>query len=487
RFAFRQGPGRTLLNPPVKVDDGAPTTATLAPRAARGSRGYPLPMDTRELLESAAYPRWPITSAGSLGHVLVTAFGLQRREPSNAFNDHRAIASVRSKFPVHVIVVPAGGPAAYLDLYRHALVALDGVPVDDALRPPPGSTAVMLAARYTDLPTAYARLRGALCELEIGVNLRSLFQAADLMGVSATLDGRAGVATLGADLLHATGAGTWGPPALAILGTEPAADATELPASGPPPREIDRLLDDLAEHWSVDEAIEYAEPAYGHAGEHTTPGRGLPLHRAVEGGPDWARALWQRTAGRAPKGISGFTAVACSLDAAVPADLIAFAAVPPPSARMRSIARRVRISVAFQHAGDLDTGTYLLTGTELTPVRIDAEIMDKVQRQFGYPMTAYGACGIRHAGAVFTLSADVGALIEDHGAGAWSLLQRYCGWVAHGICTAAGAHGLFARPARSFDEYAMRTAFDLPSAETPVFIVVCGRTQMAETMLDLRP
>jgi hypothetical protein len=486
RFAFRQGPGRTLLNPPVKVDDDAPTTATLAPRAARGTRGVPLPLDNRERLSGSAYPGWPVDGGGALGHVLMAAFGLQRREPSNAFNDHRVVASVRSKFPVHVFVVPSEGPAAYLDLYRHALIELTGVPVEPELRPRSGRTAVLLAARYTDLPTAYARLRGALCELEIGVNLRSLFQAADLFGVEATLDGRAATAEHGAALLRATGAGAWGPPAIAVLDARPEHDVTELPISGPPPRDVDELLDQLGEHWSVDEALEISGAAYGLSSEATVPAHGLPIAASAPG-PDWARVQWQRTAGRAPKGISGFTGVAGTLSEDGTADLAAYASMPAPSARMRSLSKRVRISVALHGAGRYDTGTYQLRDAELAPVRIDAEIMDKVQRQFGYPMTAYGACGIRHANAVVMLSADVGTLVEDHGPGAWSLLQRYCGWVAHGVCTAAAAYGLYARPARSFDEYAMRTAFDLPDAETPVFIVVCGRTQMAETMLDLRP
>lgn len=505
RFAYRQGPGRTLLNPPFAVDDDALTTATLPPRAARGDRGRPLPCDTWDLLAGARYPRWPVAAAMEPGQVLLAAFGLQRREPSNAFNDHRVIASVRSKFPVHVFLIPHRGAAAYLDLYRHALVDLESPAVPGGLRPSAGSVAVVLAARYTDLPTGYARLRGALTELEIGVNLRSLFTAADLFGVPARLQG-ADSASEGRRLLAASGAGAWGPPVTVTLDGLALPPAVALPSAGDPPAAHDSLLDEQAGHWSVSEAAAVAEHAFDLGDEAADAGHGLPVlantGSAPPGGPppggpppdaaglempSWARVLWQRSAGRAPKGISGFTVTPCQVSSSCVADMAAFASTPAPSARLAEAGRRVRVSVALQRVDGLPGGVYRLDAGELRSVRADPMVMSAIQRQFGYPLTPHGACGIRHSNAVWVLSADVNALITDLGPAGWTLLQRWCGWVAHGVCTASAAHGLFARPARSFDEHVLRNIMNLPDGQIPVFIIVCGRTLFAEPALDLRP
>jgi hypothetical protein len=224
--------------------------------------------------------------------------------------------------------------------------------------------------------------------------------------------------------------------------------------------------------------------------EPAQPAHGLPVLASLDGrdgsGVSWAQVLWQRTAGRAPKGVSGFTVLPCQVTERCVADLAAFAAVPGPSGQLRRVAERVRISVALQHAGALPPGVSTLAGAQLRPVRSDPAVMTSIQRQFGYPLTPGGACGIRHATAVWVLSADVNAVIADLGPGGWALLQRWCGWAAHGICTASAAHGLFARPARSFDEYALHAVLGLPDSEVPVFIVVCGRTQFAEPAWDLR-
>ncbi|MCI4061344.1 hypothetical protein MRQ36_01645 [Micromonospora sp. R77] len=209
RFALRQGPLRGILHDPIVIDESVPTTALLPPAAARGVRGRPLPPGTTAALAAAAYPagRLPAgpVSWERLGTVLLAAFGLQRREPSNPANDHRVTASVRSKFPVHVFVVPPAGPAGYLDVYRHALVDVPDVSVPPPLRPGPGEVTVVLAARHTDLPAPYGALRCALTDLETGINLRSLLVAAELAGLGAVAATDGPTVTSAADLVGATG------------------------------------------------------------------------------------------------------------------------------------------------------------------------------------------------------------------------------------------------------------------------------------------
>ncbi|MFD0574083.1 hypothetical protein ACFQ0T_38805 [Kitasatospora gansuensis] len=128
RFAFRQGPGKAHLGEQHLVDDSAPTTSALPPGWARSATGVPLSLGTHELLAATPYPGpcGPGTVAALeprdlLGHLLTTAFGLQRREPSHRYADHRSVASGRAKFPVHAFLAQ-GSAVRYLDVYRHALV-----------------------------------------------------------------------------------------------------------------------------------------------------------------------------------------------------------------------------------------------------------------------------------------------------------------------------------------------------------------------------
>ncbi|RSS34979.1 hypothetical protein EF912_36500, partial [Streptomyces sp. WAC07061] len=110
----------------------------------------------------------------------VAAFGIQRREPSNPYNDHRGYASVRSKFPVHAFVT-GGGRRRLVDPGRHALLDMAG---GGAAGEP---AAVVLAGRFTHLPDYYRPLRGPLTELELGINLRALAVAMELFGVEGRL------------------------------------------------------------------------------------------------------------------------------------------------------------------------------------------------------------------------------------------------------------------------------------------------------------
>ena len=51
------------------------------------------------------------------------------------------------------------------------------------------------------------------------------------------------------------------------------------------------------------------------------------------------------------------------------------------------------------------------------------------------------------------------------GPGGWTLAQYVCGWMAHGLCLAAAAHGLYARPSRAFDEVLLHPVVGMASGE----------------------
>jgi hypothetical protein len=489
RFAFRQGPGRMRLAAPLEVDDTALTTAWLPPAAARGDGGSPLPLGTHRALAATPYPAGrvaPVPDAERLGHVLVTAFGLQRREPSNRFNDHRVVASVRSKFPVHVFT-RAAARLSYLDLYRHALVDVPGAAGDGT-----GGVEVLLAARYTDLPTPYGRLRGALADLETGINLRSLYIAAQLYGV------RARLALDGTDAAHlaarirATGPGAWAVPVrVALDGVEPP-PPQPLPAAHQPgnqPGEQDAERDTLVEvdarHESLAETMAVARHRYS----LTTPvGAAVPGIPDVTGpdGTSWATVLWRRSAGRVPDGLHGFSAYPAPVDTACLDACLAWAHGPAPAGILDEVARRMRLDVALARVGDLPTGVYRTAGCAVVSDGTDPAVMHRLQDGFGYPPSPDTDVGVRHAAMVWVWSVDVPALLSDLGPAAWSLAQLWCGWAAHGIGLACAAHGLFARPARAYDEYHVQRVLRLPRPVLPAFMVVSGHARFAEPMLDLR-
>ncbi|MEV7119765.1 hypothetical protein [Kitasatospora griseola] len=504
-FAHRQGALRVVLAEPIQGDRNAPTTATLTPTAARGAKGRPLPAGTHRLLADAPYPqplrpaaRSAVPPGDLLGHLLVAAVGLQRREPSNRFNDHRSVASVRSKFPVHVFVLAPDGSFAYLDLYRHALVDLpDTVAADGELAgllPAQGDVTVLLAARFTDLPALYDRLRCPLGLLELGINLRALHLAADLLGARARLRLDGAVTAAGARLLAGTGPGAWSLPLVVTLeGVGPLPSSRLLPGaagSGLPQDDTERaLLRQGADDDLLLEAAEVTAPLAGLSCAEVDPTCGVPELPAAGPGtvrPSWAETLWNRTAGRVPAAVTGFSARPTVLGEDCLADMLAWLGGPAPGPLLAEVGRRVRTTVALQRLAGLPTGRYTVVAGRLESEQTDPGMLRTLQGAFGYPLGPTTDSGLRHANAVWVFSADLDRILDEFGPAGWSLLQLWCGWASHGLATAAAAHGLFARPVRSFEEFRLQHTMDLPREMLPLFSVICGRSRFAEPMLDLR-
>lgn len=503
-FAYEQGPWRGRLDRNPRIDHTMPTSATVPPAAARGADGRPLPYGTHQWLADAPYPQTPALPPepveDRLGRLLIAALGLQRREPSNLFNDHRSVASVRSKFPVHLFALASDGTTAYLDLYRHALVDLPGRVAADGdlarLLPTPGDITVLLAARYTDLPTGYGELRCTLGLLELGVNLRALHMAADLIGVRVRLRLDGTETSAAQRLVTGTGPGAWSPPlVLTLEGVGALPPSVPLPGtteSASPQNEYqeddDRLIRESA-HASLLKAAEVTASLTELRCTEAEPVRGVPDlpdldSRTVR--PSWAETLWNRSAGRVPATVSGFSARPATLGMDCLGDMLAWSSHPAPGPLLAEIGNRVSTTVALQRMGGLPTGRYRLLAGQLEPDLEDPELMQKLQDDFSYSLTPAVDCGLRHANAMWVFSADIDDILDEFGPAGWPLLQLWCGWAAHGVCTAAAAHGLFARPARSFDEFRMQYVMGLPREVLPVFSVTCGRSRFAEPMLDLR-
>lgn len=502
RFAFRQGPGKAHLGEQHLVDDAAPTTSALPPRHARSATGRPLPLGTCDLLAATSYPqpcdRAAVAGLGPdarLGHLLVGALGLQRREPSHRYADHRAVPSGRAKFPVHAFT--AQGPVLrYLDVHRHALVdvhAHSGSDAPDALNAVAGEGgSVLLAARYSDLPAAYGRMRYAVSEAELGVSLRSLCVTADLLGIPArlALDGSATARAESA--IRSAGPGTWSAPLTLRLGDpgDPDGPAPSVPLPGPPGPEHDArdpllaaaALDPSVRDAAAVSAQRHALPAADPPTAHGLPAAAAaPAHR-----PDWARVLWDRSAGRAADRHYGFSLRPAALPGTCLTDLLAWARQPPPDRLLAEVARRLRLTVALHRVGGRPDGLHRVEEDGLTLHRRHPRIMAVLQAGFAQPPSHNTDNGVRHAAMVWIHSIDVDALVDDLGPAALGLLQLCLGWSVHGLCLGAAAHGLVARPARSFVEYRVQPLLGLARQETPVFMTICGTSRFTEPMLDLR-
>jgi hypothetical protein len=496
RFAYRQGPGKRLLHEQNQVDDAAPTTALLPPPHARGASGLPLPSGGHAALAAIPFPAaGPRPGACDdtverLGRILLAAFGLQRREPDQLYADHRAVASGRAKYPVHVFVVDRE-TLRYLDVYRHALIDVPHAPRcadDDALH-------IVLAARYSDLPAAYGRLRFAVCEAELGIAMRSLSVAADVFGVRLTVE-PVSSACLADRAPSCAGPGVWSASVtLRPHGLGPLPRSRTVPGAVGGPvggGERDRLLESVMSDSSV------AESAAVSAARRTLPAgsvadtigqaRGLPDRAPATPTPlSWSDVLWRRSSGRVSGGRYGFALRPAPVPRATLDSLLAWAAVPAADGAVAAVGRLVRTTLVLRAIEGLADGVYRL-GDDGRPhlLRADARALARLEPGFARPSSPTTDIGLRHAAVFWVHSAATGRLLDEFGPGGLALLNLWCGWTIHGLCLAAAAAGLIARPARSYDEHHLQPLLVLEGEEFPVFTIVCGTPRFTSPMLDLR-
>jgi len=486
RYAYRQGAGRDFVAPLGPPQRPLTTTFGTLPAHVATDPLCPLVWGTVDLLDDAPYPHLcaesDLSPTERLQHALVMAFGLQRREPSNMFNDHRGCASVRSRFPVHTYV-QAAEHAWLLDVYRHGLLPIDGAPPELPAGQP---LQVVLAGRYTHLPSLYGRLRGPLVELELGISLRNLWVALEVLGVSAELR------------LPGTAVG----PAMARLGLDPpdewsvpltVAIGGPLSPSGPavrPQRSPSEPDDDptLAEVVAVNRtSLETAQahPAAWRDGVAQAVPAGLSDSPRA-----WSQVLWHRSAGHMPRQMAGFSGRRRPLAESVLNDAVAWVNEAPPTPLLQAVAGHIKVSACLQDVAGYATGWYRLdpstSGRGMEPVHLDANLPARLEACYGHGLGANVGSAVRHASMIWMLSADVTSLIGELGAGGWTLAQYVVGWMAHGLCLSAAAHGLYARPSRAFDEILLHPVVGMAPGEMVLLSVVSGTGRYIEPVLDLR-
>ncbi|MEU2075648.1 nitroreductase family protein [Streptomyces sp. NPDC013489] len=497
-YAYGAGDDAPEAPPWSWVPQPPPDTHVPPPPPRGGGPRRALPLGTHDRLAALPYPAPPprgVPGPGAaepvgdrLGRALVTAFGPQRREPENPYNDHRPYASPRCLFPVHAFVDGgAGMPWRLLEPDRHALTGTPAGPVGN----------VLLTGRYTTVPPAYQWFRGSLIAIELGFVLRALTLGLELFDVPARLrlpgpDAHALLPALGLD-----DAWAWSLPFVVELddgggaradggggvpvdggGGASAGEAGPVPA---PPARLARTDPALAELIRVNR-------------EQTYDSAPAPLTTAVPAGlgpsatvPDWAELLWRRHSGRMPRALHGMSGRRRDVPAEALDSAARWLSVPPPGPELTAAFEAMTVTAVVRGVEGRADGVHRLRDGAARLLRADATAPERLEEQYGYGVSPVNGCGIRHAPLTVFLSVRTRELFERLGTAGWGAVQHAAGWAAHGLCLSAAASGLFARPVRAFKEIPTQRVLGLDPDEMIVLSVVVGVPQdTGGALLDLR-
>ncbi|MFJ2061140.1 hypothetical protein ACIOMM_35195 [Streptomyces sp. NPDC087908] len=492
-YAYGAGDDAPEAPPWTWVPQPPPDTHVPPPPPRGGGPRETLPLGTHDRLAALPYPGPPSGAARGpgaaepvgdrLGRALVTAFGPQRREPENPYNDHRPYASPRCLFPVHAFVDGgAGMPWRLLEPDRHALTGNREAPAEN----------IVLTGRYTSVPPAYQWFRGSLIAIELGFVLRALSLGLELFDVPARLrlpgpDAHALLPALGLD-----DAWAWSLPFVVELGDGgvPTGGGAHIDGAGPapgPPAHLartDPALDALI-RVNREQTYDSADSA------DSAP---APLTTAVPAGlgpsataPDWAELLWRRHSGRMPRALHGMS----GRRAPVPAEALYSAArwlsVPPPGPELAQAFDLLTTTAVVQGVDGQTDGVHRLRDGAAHLLRADPTAAERLEERYGYGVSPVNGCGIRDAPLTVFLSVRTRELFERLGTAGWGAVQHAAGWAAHGLCLSAAASGLFARPVRAFQEIPTQRVLGLAPDEMIVLSVVVGVPQdTGGALLDLR-
>ncbi|MEV5437769.1 hypothetical protein AB0K80_17400 [Streptomyces sp. NPDC052682] len=429
-----------------------------------------LPLGTTGRLSALPYPRVPAPAPAApdaVLHALTAAFAPLRREPENPYNEHRPYASPRCLFPVHAFA-GQGGAWRLLEPTRHALTG-----------PGAGAPArIALTGRYTAIPVAYQWFRGSLVAIELGMVLRALSLGLELFGVPATLT----LPTTGAPgLLRELGlerTWEWSLPWLVDVG-EPrpgaAAAGPEPPVPGGDPSLTDVVRVNRSQLYEASAApLTTAVPAR------------LPASSLV---PDWAELLWRRHSGRMPRALHGMDSAPrpAPLPARSLATALAWLGVPPPHPVLAAAFEAVTVTAVVQHIDGYAAGVHRVHDGAAHLVRADATAPAGLEANYGYGLSPVNGCGIAKAPLTVFFSVRPRELFARLGPAGWGAAQHACGWAVHGLCLAAAASGLFARPVRAFKEIQTKEVTGLGEDMTIVLSAVVGvPRETGGAVLDLR-
>ncbi|WP_217142849.1 hypothetical protein [Streptomyces sp. AC627_RSS907] len=500
-YAYGRGVDHPEPPPWTWASTPPPDTHVPPPPPRPAGPSTTLPLGTTARLSAVPYPHVPArrrTAAepDALAHALTTAFAPLRREPENPYNEHRPYASPRCLFPVHAFVGGDGGAWRLLEPARHALTG-----------PPPAAgaptTRIALTGRYTAIPSAYQWFRGSLVAIELGMVLRALSLGLELFGIPATLTppgGRARGLLREAGLEHTW---EWSLPWLVETAGGPASGPGCVPGPGsvPGPGPGYSGADATAPEEPVpEEPVPAGDPSLTdvvHANRNQTYGTAAaPLTTAVPSAlpasrvaPDWAELLWLRHSGRMPRGLHGMVSAArhAPLSADDLATAVAWLGVPPPHPALAAAFEAVTVTAVTQHVEGLAAGVHRLHDGAAHLVRADPTAPAGLEANYGYGLSPVNGCGVAKAPLTVFFSVRPRELFARFGPTGWGAAQHACGWAVHGLCLAAAASGLFARPVRAFKEIPTKDVIGLGEDETIVLSAVVGvPRETGGPVLDLR-
>ncbi|MFE6068337.1 hypothetical protein [Streptomyces sp. NPDC056525] len=481
-YAYGAGDDAPEAPPWTWVPQPPPDTHVPPPPPRGGGPRLALPLGTHDRLAALPYPAPPPGGgrgrgaaepvADRLGRALVTAFGPQRREPENPYNDHRPYASPRCLFPVHAFVDGgAGMPWRLLEPDRHALTGAPAAPARN----------VVLTGRYTTVPPAYQWFRGSLIAIELGFVLRALSLGLELFDVPARLrlPGRDAHGLLPA--LGLEDAWAWSLPFVVELDDGGGVQARETDSVPAPPAHLARTDPALAELIRVNR-------------EQTYDGAPAPLTTAVPAGlgpsatvPDWAELLWRRHSGRMPRALHGMSGRRRKVPAEALDSAARWLSVPPPGRELAIAFEALTVTAVVRGVAGQADGVHRLRDGAARLLRADTTAPERLEEQYGYGVSPVNGCGIRDAPLTVFLSVRTRELFERLGTAGWGAVQHAAGWAAHGLCLSAAASGLFARPVRAFKEIPTQRVLGLDPDEMIVLSVVVGVPQdTGGALLDLR-
>ncbi|SOR81148.1 MULTISPECIES: nitroreductase family protein [Streptomyces] len=447
-----------------------------------------LPLGTTDRLSAMPYPRLPAgahPAPDALLHALTATFAPLRREPENPYNEHRPYASPRCLFPVHAFVGD-GDAWRLLEPTRHTLTG-------------PGTgtpSRIALTGRYTAIPLAYQWFRGSLVAIETGMVLRALTLGLELFGVPATLtpptEGASGLLReLGVE--HTW---EWSLPWLIDVGEprpavhRPAGPESPVPDGDP---SLTQVID--VDRSAVRGTGPHPIRGYRRVGatSHTRP---APVTTAVPPTlphslrtPTWSELLWHRHSGRMPRSLHGMDSAKCHtpLPARTLATTLAWLGVPPPHPLLAAAFDAVTVTAVVQHVDGHTPGVHRVRDGSAHLVRDDPTAPAGLEANYGYGLTPVNGCGIANAPLTVFFSVRPRELFARFGPTGWSAAQHACGWAVHGLCLAAAAEGLFARPVRAFKEIQTKEVVGLGEDETIVLSAVVGvPRETGGAVLDLR-
>ncbi|WP_328788349.1 hypothetical protein [Streptomyces sp. NBC_00273] len=432
--------GDTRVDPEARPERQRVRSAVAALAADAVGGGLPARWD---LLARTRWPAAAPASEVSLYEVAATVSAPVRFEVDNPYPEHRAYPSPRAKFPVR-LVAQEGGVGRFPRPEAGDALGVPGGEGDGG-----GGDHIRTFALPDALPSFYGPLRTVLTGLETGHVLASLALLGRALGLPLCVAGPSGATEAWAGPLPGAAVPGY------VMTPEPQGP------QGPP--------------------VPSPDP-----GGTLSP---VAAPSAGSGGTTWNQVVWARNSGRAPRGVSGFTGAHRPAPAALwHSALNTLAGSGRGLGTLLPARSGLGLFCWVREVEDVADGCYEIG-------------FDGTARRVGELGAARGALLVDSASApglafeldacnlVWLVTADLTAACRTSDAPAPRVaadLLATAGWTAQHLSYAMAAHGLFARPLRSYDAEGAATALGLGPDRVPVYQLACGPNRFTEPALDVR-